>query len=172
MLLKSTRIFFVERNTSTATKISLLRKFFKAYGADEEALIFILKDSTTDKSAEEAGTRAELRRKYWAFALPYIQKANDDGTGHGCFSGCTTSKENWINGFLWNWRILVCLRGKLQDGEDRAVFGTLQKRKEQNNLLISCFSIKRRLKRGLEHRCLGSEWMIKRVPILSSRSTE
>ncbi len=33
--------------------------------------------------------------------------------------------------FLWNWRILVCLRGKLQCGEDRTVFGTLQKRKEQ-----------------------------------------
>lgn len=98
--LKIDENIFVERNTSTVTKISLLRKFFKAYGADEEALIFILKDSTTDKSAEEAGTRAELRRKYWAFALPYIQKANDDGTGHGCFSGCTTSKENWINGFF------------------------------------------------------------------------
>ena len=69
--LKIDENIFVERNTSTVTKISLLRKFFKAYGADEEALIFILKDSNTDKSAEEAGTRAELRRKYWGicFAL-------------------------------------------------------------------------------------------------------
>ena len=91
---------FVERNTSTATKISLLRKFFKAYGEDEEELVFTLKDAQTDKNAEEAGTRWELRRRYWAFALPYIQKANNDGTGHGCFLGCTTSKENWINGFF------------------------------------------------------------------------
>lgn len=76
---------FVERNTSTATKLSLLRKFFKAYGTDAEDLVFILKDSNADKSAEEAGTRWELRRRYWAFALPYIQQANNDGTGRGCF---------------------------------------------------------------------------------------
>lgn len=91
---------FVERNTSTATKLSLLRKFFKAYGTDAEDLVFILKDSDADKSAEEAGTRWELRRRYWAFALPYIQQANNDGTGRGCFLNCTTSKENWINGFF------------------------------------------------------------------------
>ena len=35
---------FVERNTSTSTKISMLRKFFKAYAANEEALVFYLKD--------------------------------------------------------------------------------------------------------------------------------
>ena len=34
--LKIDENIFVERNTSTVTKISLLRKFFKAYGADEE----------------------------------------------------------------------------------------------------------------------------------------
>ena len=34
---------YVEQNTSTATKISMLRKFFKAYGADTEDLVFYLK---------------------------------------------------------------------------------------------------------------------------------
>lgn len=34
---------YVERNTSTSTKISMLRKFFKAYGVNEEDLIFYLK---------------------------------------------------------------------------------------------------------------------------------
>lgn len=91
---------YVERNTSTSTKISMLRKFFKAYGANEEDLVFYLKDVNDDGSAQEAGTRYELRRRYWAFALPYIQQAHDDGTGHGCFSGCTTSKENWLSGFF------------------------------------------------------------------------
>lgn len=90
----------VERNTSTSTKISMLRKFFKAYGANEEDLVFYLKDANDDGTAQEAGTRYELRRRYWAFALPYIQQAHDDGTGHGCFSGCTTSKENWLSGFF------------------------------------------------------------------------
>lgn len=88
---------YVERNTSTSTKISMLRKFFKAYGANEEDLVFYLKDANDDGTAQESGTRYELRRRYWAFALPYIQQAHDDGTGHGCFSGCTTSKENWLS---------------------------------------------------------------------------
>lgn len=91
---------YVERNTSTSTKISMLRKFFKAYCANEEDLVFYLKDVNDDGTAQEAGTRYELRRRYWAFALPYIQQAHDDGTGHGCFSGCTTSKENWLSGFF------------------------------------------------------------------------
>ena len=91
---------YVERNTSTSTKISMLRKFFKAYGANEEDLVFYLKDVNDDGTAQEAGTRYELRRRYWAFALPYIRQAHDDGTGHGCFSGCTTSKENWLSGFF------------------------------------------------------------------------
>ena len=88
---------FVERNTSTNVKISMLRKFFKVYGANPEDLVFYLKDGTETDQEDEIGTRYELRRRYWAFALPYIQAA------HGAdkaFSGCTTSKENWINGSI------------------------------------------------------------------------
>lgn len=91
---------FVEKNTSTSTKISMLHRFFKAYGANEEDLIFYLRDANSGSSTQESGTRYELRRRYWAFALPYIQQAHDDGTGRSCFSGCTTSKENWLSGFF------------------------------------------------------------------------
>ena len=42
--LKIDNDIFVERNTSTSTKISMLRKFFKAYAANEEDLVFYLKD--------------------------------------------------------------------------------------------------------------------------------
>ena len=91
---------FIEKNTNTSTKISLLRKFFKVYGVNEADLVFYLKDTNEDTEVQEAGTRYELRRRYWAFALPYIQQAHDDGTGRGCFSGCTTSKENWLSGFF------------------------------------------------------------------------
>lgn len=87
---------FVERNTSTTTKISMLRRFFKAYGANPEDLIFYLKDKDADNAAEE-GTRYELRRRYWNFALPYIQQAHGE---QGSFSNCTGSKENWLNGFF------------------------------------------------------------------------
>lgn len=42
---------YVERNTSTSTKIYMLRKFFKAYGANGEDLIFYLKDMNDDGTA-------------------------------------------------------------------------------------------------------------------------
>lgn len=88
---------FLERNTSTTTKISMLRKFFKAYGANPEDLVFYLKEVNGETSSDEAGTRYELRRKYWAFALDYIHQAH--GTA-GAFANVHTSKENWISGFF------------------------------------------------------------------------
>lgn len=88
---------FVERNTSTNVKISMLRKFFKVYGANPEDLVFYLKDGTEDEPEEEIGTRYELRRRYWAFALPLIQQAHGEGKS---FSGCVGSKENWLSGWF------------------------------------------------------------------------
>ena len=86
---------FIERNTSTSTKISMLHKFFKAYGANPEDLVFYLKDVNDDRTAEEEGTRYELRRKYWAFALPYIQEAQGKS---GSFQNVRPIKEGWLSG--------------------------------------------------------------------------
>ena len=88
---------YVERNTSTNTKLNTLKKFFKAYGADPENLSFYLKDASEDKTAEEAGTRHELRRRYWALALQYIRKAHGE---NAAFCNTNPSKDNWINGFI------------------------------------------------------------------------
>lgn len=88
---------FVERNTSTNVKISMLRKFFKVYGANPEDLVFYLKDGTEDDQEDEIGTRYELRRRYWSFALPLIQQAHGEGKS---FSGCVGSKENWLSGWF------------------------------------------------------------------------
>lgn len=87
---------YLERNTSTSTKLSMLRKFFKAYGVNPEDLIFYLKDPKEEK-LDEAGTRFEIRRKYWAFALEYIHNAHGD---NGSFGNVNPSKENWISGFF------------------------------------------------------------------------
>ena len=86
---------FVERNTSTNTKLSMLRKFFKEYGRNPVELTFYMKDSYDEKAAEEAGTRFELRRRYWAFALPYIKAAHGP---EGSYRNVTTSKQYWITG--------------------------------------------------------------------------
>lgn len=86
---------YLERNTSTNTKLSMLRRLFKEYGANPEDLVFYLKDAAEDKTEHEAGTRYELRRKYWAFALKFIHEAHETG---GSFDNVNPTKENWING--------------------------------------------------------------------------
>lgn len=88
---------YVERNTSTTTKISMMRKFFKLYNANPEDLVLYLKDIDEDKGAVEEGARYELRRRYWTFALDYIHVAHEDD---GCFANVNPSKENWISGFF------------------------------------------------------------------------
>ena len=88
---------YLERNTSTSTKISMMRKFFKAYGATPEDLVFYLKDVDEDKTKGEAGTRFELRRKYWNFALNYIHDAHGE---HGSFANVHTTKMHWLSGFF------------------------------------------------------------------------
>ena len=86
---------YLERNTSTNTKLSLLKKFFKEYGQNPEELVFYLKDQNKDQKAEEAGTRYELRRRYWDYALKQIKATH--GT-EGSFKNVTTSKQYWISG--------------------------------------------------------------------------
>lgn len=88
---------YLERNTSTNTKLSLLRKFFKVYGLNPEELVFYLKDQNDDQKTEESGTRYEIRRKYWSFALEYIKSAHGN---EGAFKNVHTSKEYWINGAM------------------------------------------------------------------------
>lgn len=100
MALEIDQDIYVEKNTSTSAKIALLRKIFKAYGVNEEHLVFYLKDENNVGFDEEMSSRHELRRRYWTFALPYIQKVHDDGTGHGCFSASSAVKENWLSGFF------------------------------------------------------------------------
>lgn len=94
-------------NTSTAYKISLLRKFFSLYGIDEGELVFYLKNDTESDEDDIAGTRFETRRKYWSYALKFIREAHEDD---GSFSNVTTSKENWINGFIgYSGIVLACM---------------------------------------------------------------
>lgn len=88
---------YVERNTSTSTKISILRRLFKLFDADQSDLVFFLRDESEVSDIEGLeGTRFELRKRYWAYALDYIHAAHGDGS----FSNVNPSKENWISGFF------------------------------------------------------------------------
>ena len=88
---------YLERNTSTNTKLTLLRKFFKAYGQNPEELVFYMKDQNTDKKAEEAGTAKETRRKYWEFALEYIKSAHGS---NGAYRNANPTSWYAINGWF------------------------------------------------------------------------
>lgn len=88
---------YVERNTCTNAKINILKKFFKAFNAEPDDLVFYLKDVSQGKTADETGSRQELRRRYWNMALPYIKQLHGE---NAAFSNTNPSKDNWINGFI------------------------------------------------------------------------
>lgn len=86
---------FVWTNTSTQNKLSVLNRIFKRYNADPSDLVFYLRDEN-EKAEEEVGTRYELRRKYWAYALEHIHQAHGDGS----FKNVNPSKDSWIAGYV------------------------------------------------------------------------
>lgn len=86
---------YVEKNTSTAMKMSILRRIFALYEADPMDLVFYLKDSEMKKNAD-AG-RNDIRKRYWEYALPIIQAQH---IHRGTFSGCNPSTSNTESGFF------------------------------------------------------------------------
>ena len=91
--LKIDENIYIEKNTSTAIKISILRRLFAPYGVDPMDLVFFLKDTESEKAAE-AG-RFEIRKRYWAYALPVIQKQN---LHRGTFGNSKPSTSNLVYG--------------------------------------------------------------------------
>lgn len=87
---------YVWTNTSTQSKLSVLNRLFKLYDEDPSGLVFYLRDENETRD-DEPGSRNELRRKYWTYALPIIRKAHDED---GSFSNVHPTDDNWINGFF------------------------------------------------------------------------
>lgn len=86
---------FVEKNTSTAMKISILRRIFALYEADPMDLVFYLKDSESKKTSD--ANRYKIRRRYWEYALPLIQAQH---VHRGTYSNCTPTTSNTESGFF------------------------------------------------------------------------
>lgn len=87
---------YVWTNTNTQIKLSILNRVFKLYDADPSDLVFYLRDEN-ESAHDEAGTRYELRRKYWAYALDIIKETHRES---GSFANVNPSKDNWISGFI------------------------------------------------------------------------
>ena len=94
---------FITMNTSTAMKISVLRRLFVLYGADPMDLVFYLKDQDADKEAD--ANRFEIRKRYWTYALPIIQKEHVD---RGTFTNCTPGTSNQAVGSFGIGGFSVC----------------------------------------------------------------
>ena len=93
---------YVQTNTNTQSKLSVLNRLYKLYGMNPTDLVFYLRDSN-DK--DEKGTRFEIRRKYWEYALKFIKEENFDNKS---FDNVNTSKENWINGTFGIGGFAIC----------------------------------------------------------------
>lgn len=86
---------YIEKNTSTARKLLILRRLFALYGVDPMELVFYLKDLDSEKMAESS--RFELRKRYWSYALPMIQKQH---MHRGSFGNSNPTTSNVLSGFF------------------------------------------------------------------------
>lgn len=86
---------YVEKNTSTAAKLSILRRLFPLYQADAGDLVFFLRDAENDKATQS--TRFQTRLAYWTQALPIIQQQN---RRWGIFNNVNPGTANTISGYF------------------------------------------------------------------------
>ena len=84
---------YVQMNTSTVMKVSVLRRLFTLYQADPTDLVFYLRDPDAEKTAE--ADKQEIRRQYWTYALPQIQTAH---AKRGSFSRVKPGNTNSLYG--------------------------------------------------------------------------
>ena len=138
---------FVWTNTSTQSKISVLNRVFKLYDADPSDLVFYLRDESEEKETD-IGTRYEIRRKYWTYALEIIKEAHREG---GSFTNVNISKNNWISGFIGiNGFKIICVAnydfarvdlflGKAKKEDNKKAFDILMTHKDdiENTLGVS-----------------------------------
>lgn len=87
---------YVWTNTSTQNKLSVLNRLFALYDENPSDLIFYLREEN-EQNEDEPGSRQELRRRYWTYALPMIKELFGE---NGPFCNVNPTKGNWITGFF------------------------------------------------------------------------
>ena len=129
---------FVWTGTDTQYKINVLRKLFALFGVEESELVFYLRDEEGTDVA--TGSRHEIRKKYWEYALPAIKAAFG---GNGPFSNINPVANNYVSGFIGIPGVCInCVSnfdgarvelylGMAEKGQNKAVFDHLFMRKEE-----------------------------------------
>jgi hypothetical protein len=119
---------YVWTNTSTQNKLSVLNRLFKLYEEDPSDLVFYLRNDN-EANVDEPGSRYELRRKYWTYALPLIQKAHGID---GAFSNVSPSRDNWINGFFGTGGFYLCCVANYDAARAEVVFARSNKQENKD----------------------------------------
>ena len=130
---------YVEKNTSTMMKISILRRLFHLYHKDLSDLVFYLRDAKQDEKAEY--NRFLYRKKYWSYALPLLKEANAE---NGYFDNCNIpSQTNYVEGHFsvsgcsiscsashYGARVRLYL-GKSNSAENKRLFDAFKQRQSE-----------------------------------------
>ena len=114
---------YVYTNTSTPNKLNILERLFEMYSVDLSDLGFYLRNTERERE-NESGTRYEIRRKYWAYALPIIKGVNAE---NGAFGNVDFSKENWINGYIGIAGFNICCVANYDSARVEMVFSKADK---------------------------------------------
>ena len=88
---------YVWTNNNTKNKMDALSRVFELYGEDPGELVFYLRNTASTADEDVPGSIYETRRKYWAKALPLIQK---EPGADKAFDKVTPRKENWVSGYF------------------------------------------------------------------------
>lgn len=129
---------YVLTKSNTQQKLYLLTQVFDLYHLDPSDLVFYLRDENTE-TEDEAGTRYEVRRKYWTYALEVIKQ---EYGGDGPFKNVNPSKSNWITGYFGvggleincvanfdSARVEIYIKRPIKE-ENKEIFDDLMKNKE------------------------------------------
>lgn len=88
---------YIEKNTSTWMKVSILRRLFKLYNVDPTELVFYLRDETEEADPVDVSERQALRKRYWTYALDSIHANHAENAS---FSNVNPSVQSWISGYF------------------------------------------------------------------------
>ncbi len=124
---------YVERNNSTIAKIRILRKLFVLYHESPTDLVFCLSDENAEPESENTEPeRYELRRKFWAYALPIIRTYCNNQS----FNNVNPSKENWVNGAIGISGVYISCVANYDSAMVKLIFS--KNNSDINKLLFDC----------------------------------
>ena len=118
---------YVEKNTSTWLKVSVLRRLFKLYTVDSSELVFYLRDETEGNEAVSITEKQAIRKRYWAYALDFIHAAHGDKA----FSNVNPSMQTWIGGFFGISGFMICCSANTQAAGVEIYLGNTDKNRNK-----------------------------------------